>query len=59
MAEQEQQEVGSIRLWFENCNAGTVSYDLPGISARGVSPIQRVALDNVVICESLDYTAAQ
>jgi len=44
---------GTISLMFQNCNAGTVEYDIPSISRRGMVPIQRVANDNVVICEAL------
>lgn len=52
-------EVGSISLEFEHCNSGTVTYDLPDISASGEIPIQRVALDNVELCKTLAKTAAR
>jgi hypothetical protein len=52
-------EIGSISLHFEHCNSGTVTYDLPGISATGVIRIQRVALDNVALCETLTDTTAR
>ena len=50
--------LGSISLDFEHCNNGTVTYDLPGIPASGVIPIQRVVLDNVALCETLAEMAA-
>jgi len=50
---------GSISLQLENCNSGTVTYDLPGVPASGVIPIQRVALDGVGYCEILAYAVAR
>lgn len=44
---------GSILLQFDDCNAGSVTYDLPSIEQYGVIPIQRIALDNVAHCENL------
>jgi endonuclease I len=46
---------GSIILTFENCSAGTVEYDIPSIGRSGTVPIQRVANDNVALCETLQY----
>ena len=50
---------GSILLQFENCNSGSVTYDIPAINQVGVVPIQRVALDNVPYCESLIGESAE
>ena len=47
---------GSILLQFENCNSGTVTYDIPSIARTGVIPIERIALDNVPHCEKLAET---
>jgi hypothetical protein len=44
---------GTITLTFDSCNSGTVEYDIPSIDRRGIIPIQRVAYDNVVLCEAL------
>jgi hypothetical protein len=44
--------LGSVILKFEDCNTGSVIYDLPGISRSGVIPIERVAIDNVPVCEA-------
>ena len=44
---------GTITLTFDSCSAGTIEYDIPSISRQGVIPIERVADDNIVICEAL------
>ena len=44
---------GTINLSFETCAAGTVTYDIPAIAQQGTVPIQRVADDNVALCEVL------
>jgi len=44
---------GTIILTFDNCNAGTIEYDIPSINRQGIVPIRRVANDNIVICEAL------
>jgi hypothetical protein len=49
--------IGSITLQFEDCENGSVSYDLPGIGIFGVIPIERVAPDNVAACEVQAYLA--
>ena len=43
---------------FTDCNAGTVRYDIPSVDRQGVIPIERIALDNVPLCEELDKAAA-
>ena len=45
---------GTIILTFENCNSATVEYDITSIDRQGVIPIQRVADDNIVVCEALN-----
>jgi len=47
---------GTLLLTFTDCSTGTVAYDIPSISKQGVVPIQRVANDNVVICNTLAGT---
>jgi hypothetical protein len=44
---------GTLLLTFDNCNSGTVEYDIPSINQQGIVPIQRVANDNIAICEAL------
>jgi hypothetical protein len=45
---------GTIILAFDGCNSGTVEYDITSINRQGVIPIERVATDNVVLCEALN-----
>jgi hypothetical protein len=42
-----------LLLTFSDCSSGTVTYDIPSISKQGVVPIQRVANDNVLLCNTL------
>ena len=43
---------GTIILTFDSCNSGTVEYDIPSINMQGMVPIQRVANDNIVLCDA-------
>jgi len=45
---------GTITLTFDSCNSGTVEYDIPSINRQGIIPIQRVADDNIALCEALN-----
>ena len=45
---------GTIILTFDGCNSGTVEYDIPSITRQGSVPIQRVAGDNIALCEALN-----
>ena len=45
---------GTILLTFDNCESGTVEYDIPSISMSGIVPIQRVVGDNIALCEALN-----
>jgi len=45
---------GEIIIEFSGCNVGTVSYDITSVGRQGVIPIERVALDNVALCEELN-----
>ena len=44
---------GTITLTFEDCGSGLVEYDITSIDRQGSVPIQRVADDNVALCEAL------
>jgi len=44
---------GTVLLHFDSCNSGTVSYEIPSINRTGVIPIERVARDNVALCEMI------
>jgi len=45
---------GTILLTFDSCHSGTVEYDIPSINRQGIVPIQRVADDNIALCEALN-----
>ena len=45
---------GTITLTFDSCNSGTIDYDITSINRQGTLPIQRVADDNIVLCEALN-----
>jgi hypothetical protein len=45
---------GTIILTFDSCNSGTVEYDITSIDRQGTVPIQRVAGDNIALCEALN-----
>jgi peptidyl-prolyl cis-trans isomerase A (cyclophilin A) len=50
---------GTITLTFTDCNTGLVEYDITTIGMQGSVEIQRVANDNIALCESLRAEAAQ
>lgn len=43
---------GSIILQFSGCNAGTLVYDVSSSNVQGEFAIQRIATDNVALCEA-------
>ena len=45
---------GTITLSFEDCESGTIDYDITSIAQQGSVPIQRIADDNVALCEALN-----
>lgn len=44
---------GTLILTFNDCLSGTIEYDITSINAKGTVPIQRVAGDNIALCETL------
>jgi len=44
--------IGTMTVTFTDCNSGIVSYDFPSLDLSGEIPIQRIATDNVVLCEA-------
>jgi hypothetical protein len=48
---------GTMTIEFGGCDNGTVVYDIPSIGRQGEIPIQRVAKDNVALCEALESAA--
>jgi len=49
----EQDLYGTMVLEFSDCSTGTVEYDIPSISLKGTVAIERVARDNIALCEKL------
>lgn len=44
---------GTIMLEFDTCNSAVLTYDIPVINRVGLIPIERVAADNIALCEAL------
>lgn len=44
---------GTITLTFEDCNTGTVEYDITSIGQTGTVPIERIVTDNIALCDLL------
>lgn len=44
---------GTLTIKFDNCSSGSIDYDITSIDAKGTVPIQRVAADNVALCNAL------
>ena len=44
---------GAMTLEFADCKNGLVTYEITSLGISGVIPIQRIALDNVPLCEAL------
>jgi len=45
---------GTLTIQFADCNAGLVSYEITSLGISGEIPIERISLDNVPLCESLE-----
>lgn len=48
---------GTITISWVDCNAGLLSYDLPGLGLMGDVPIERIVLDNLPACEAAQQPA--
>ena len=44
---------GTMTIEFADCENGLVNYEITSLGISGVIPIQRIALDNVPLCEAL------
>jgi hypothetical protein len=44
---------GTLTLEFADCTEGLVNYEITSLGISGVIPIQRIAPDNVQLCEAL------
>ena len=45
---------GILKIEFADCSEGLVSYEITSLGISGEIPIQRIAPDNIALCESLD-----
>lgn len=45
---------GTMTFEFAGCNEGLVTYSIPSLNLTGEIPIQRIVLDNVALCETLN-----
>ena len=50
---------GSMTLEFADCTEGLVNYKISSLGISGEIPIQRIVLDNVPLCESLEEQLLQ
>ncbi len=50
---------GTIIVEFNDCKAGTITYDIPSVDRQGVIPIERIVPDNVALCEALGAPPAE
>lgn len=46
-------EDGSMTLEFASCNEGLITYNIPSVGLSGTVPIERIADDNISLCETL------
>jgi uncharacterized membrane protein len=44
---------GTVTVDMTDCENGTITYDIESANLQGEIPIQRIALDNVPLCQSL------
>jgi hypothetical protein len=45
---------GTVTVNMSDCENGTITYDITSANLKGEIPIERIALDNVPVCQSLD-----
>jgi hypothetical protein len=45
---------GTIMIEFADCTEGLMNYEITSLDIAGEIPIQRIALDNVALCQSLE-----
>ena len=50
---------GTIIVEFNDCETGTITYDIPSVDRQGVIPIERIVPDNVALCEALGAPPAE
>ena len=52
-AETDPEGIGIITLEFADCNAALMSYQIPALGLSGEIPLERIATDNLALCEAL------
>ena len=50
---------GTMTVEFSGCNSAIIQYDIPSVNRQGEVAVERVATDNVSMCEELDAQAAK
>jgi hypothetical protein len=50
-------EDGTIVATFENCNKGSVDYNIHSINRSGVVPIERITRDSIPVCDTEGNTS--
>jgi hypothetical protein len=50
---------GTMKVQFNGCNAGVITYNISSLGLAGEIPIERIVLDNVALCELLGQQAIQ
>jgi hypothetical protein len=50
---------GTMTIEFADCTEGLVNYEISSLGISGEIPIQRIVLDNVPLCESLEEQLLQ
>lgn len=45
---------GTMTIEFAGCNEGLVTYSIPSLGLSGTIPIERIVLDNIALCETLN-----
>jgi hypothetical protein len=50
----EREVVATIEFTYESCKKGVVKYNIPSIDKQREVPNQRVANENVALCEALN-----
>jgi hypothetical protein len=50
---------GTMKVQFNDCNAGVITYNISSLGLAGEIPIERIVLENVALCELLGQQAIQ
>lgn len=43
--------IGTMTIKWTNCTAAVLTYDIPSLGLTGQIPLERIVLDNVMLCE--------